>query len=162
MKRIIVFEGLLQGSDGPVCKKLRSLGYKVEGYRHSETLPIWDKVKYPGSLPALKSRDNFLIISHSLGGESALLNAIPGDLVITLDPRKNNIGSFLDVIFRFEQPLSAPVGVTVYNYYQRKDFLPGNRVIGAEYNRLVNEYRHMTIPNVLTRELVEFALGRLK
>lgn len=129
--KAIAFEGLGQGRNGPIAKAF--FGYDIKVYAHTDHL-------------TLRPGEPIILLGHSLGGETALKFAQPGDIVITMDPRPNCIGSWFDSILRYEMPFTAPDGVKVFNFYRRGLICPGQRVIGGENVNLPATLGHMAIP----------------
>lgn len=132
--KIIVFEGWLMGRDSYVSAMLRSIGVKdFKGYAFNE-------------VAKRGAGEQVCFLGHSLGGHAALKQALPGDLVITFDPRQQSVGSYFDSIFRYEMPFTSPKGVKAYNFFRRGIFLPGQRVIGAGNVELSMWTSHFFVP----------------
>lgn len=127
MVKIIAFEGLgnlgylKQGLIGPLERKY---GEKilVTMYHHFQ----------------IPSGPCNIIIGHSLGGESAInhiKNLNPKPILLTLDPRRNSIASWFDILLPFQAPFDDVRAIYAYNFF-RRGFMPGYEVKGAENVKL--------------------------
>lgn len=132
MKAIYTWEGFLQGSSAQVARMLRSIGIT-----EFVCMAYYERLE--------KKRDPGILIGCSLGGHSALLNAIPGDVVVCLDPRWQSPASYFDLLVPFQKPFKAPQGVKVYCFY-RHGLMPGYPVEGGENVRLPWHVTHPGVP----------------
>lgn len=139
-------------------------GLGSAGYiRENLILPL--QKKHPGKFEVVfaKHSDKWmtgvadLVISHSLGCDTALSLEQFYPIHVTLDPRRRNLLSFFDFLIPFQRPFTAPAGVKVFNYY-RHGLLPGYPVTGAENFKVTGSHGNLPgHPSVVAK--VEELLG---
>lgn len=139
MIRIIALEGL--GShyiENLLLPRLDLNNVKVEIYRHDV-----DLATIAANAPGVK----LVILGHSLGGVTAvrLAELIGADVVVTMDPRHNNIFlSFIWWALGSLQVTRAKVAINFCHAFTWGLWLPGLKVDGAE-NRLLRT-SHTALP----------------